>query len=115
MYFRHVMWPGFAALALCAPVLADRTLSYVERSSGLTPPALEGGGTELEFADVNGDGHPDLVSVGDDGTSRARGDWGIPAAPCYRWHSTMAGASDDQYRDLSAWKDPTPPRPWEVP
>lgn len=40
-------------------------LSYIESSDGLVPPNLETGPTELEMGDVNGDGNPDLVSIGD--------------------------------------------------
>jgi len=43
-------------------------LRYVESSAGLTPPALDGGYLEVEVGDVNGDGHPDLVSIGDHGS-----------------------------------------------
>jgi hypothetical protein len=42
-------------------------LEYVESSVGLTPPSLDGGPTEVEMVDVDGDGHVDLVSVGDHG------------------------------------------------
>jgi hypothetical protein len=53
--------------ALAVATATAQTLSFVERSSGLSQPGLEAGNTELEFGDVNGDGHPDLVSVGDHG------------------------------------------------
>ncbi len=43
-------------------------LEYVDSSIGLQTPTMEGGNTELEFGDVNGDGHPDIVSVGDHGS-----------------------------------------------
>jgi len=43
-------------------------VAYVESSSGLTPPSLDGGRTELEMGDVDGDGRLDLVSVGDHGS-----------------------------------------------
>ncbi len=46
---------------------ANRSLSYVESSIGLKPPVWEGGKTELEFGDINGDGHADLISLGDHG------------------------------------------------
>ena len=46
---------------------AAGTLSYVESSAGLSTPTMEGGRTEIEFGDVNADGHPDLVSIGDHG------------------------------------------------
>jgi len=45
-----------------------QTLTYVERSTGLQQPGMDAGSTELEFADVDADGHPDLVSVGDHGS-----------------------------------------------
>jgi hypothetical protein len=43
-------------------------LVYVEIATGLEPPTLEGGRTEIEIGDVDGDGHLDLVSVGDHGS-----------------------------------------------
>jgi hypothetical protein len=43
-------------------------LVYVESSSGLENPGMEGGRTEMEFADVDGDGHLDIVSSGDHGS-----------------------------------------------
>jgi PKD domain/FG-GAP-like repeat len=45
----------------------SRTITFVEKSTGLQPPTLEGGNTELELADMNNDGNPDLISVGDHG------------------------------------------------
>ena len=42
-------------------------VSYVESSGGLGTPKLDGGYTEVEMADVDGDGKIDLVSVGDHG------------------------------------------------
>ncbi len=47
-----------------------RALSYVESSTNLEPPALENGYTEIEMADLDGDGNVDLVSVGDHGNPR---------------------------------------------
>ena len=43
-------------------------VSYVESSGGLIPPSMEGGRTEVEMGDVNGDGFLDLVSIGDHGS-----------------------------------------------
>jgi hypothetical protein len=43
-------------------------LEYQESSSGLIPPTLEGGRTEIEMVDVNNDGNLDLVSIGDHGS-----------------------------------------------
>jgi hypothetical protein len=42
--------------------------TYVESSSGLNNPFLEGGRTEVELADMNGDGNLDIISVGDHGS-----------------------------------------------
>lgn len=46
---------------------ARAQLIYVESSQGLDVPGFESGDSELEMADVNGDGHLDIVSVGDHG------------------------------------------------
>ncbi len=44
-------------------------LSYVECSSGFhSNPVLEGGRTELEFADINSDGNVDILCIGDHGS-----------------------------------------------
>jgi len=42
--------------------------TYVESSSGLNNPFLEGGRTEVELADMNNDGNLDIISVGDHGS-----------------------------------------------
>lgn len=57
----------FAALAAAVVLSAPEPLHYLEASSGLKPPTFEGGATEFEMADVDQDGHIDLVSVGDHG------------------------------------------------
>ncbi|MFG0251687.1 MAG: FG-GAP repeat domain-containing protein [Phycisphaerales bacterium JB038] len=59
---------SLAPVLLLAVATASAQLSYVERSSGLEEPEMENGNTEIEFADVNGDGHVDIVSVGDHGS-----------------------------------------------
>jgi hypothetical protein len=51
-----------------AGVAAAGGLSYVDSSTGLETPTMEGGRTEIEFGDVNADGHPDIVSIGDHGS-----------------------------------------------
>ncbi|MBE0432723.1 VCBS repeat-containing protein [candidate division WOR-3 bacterium] len=43
-------------------------LDYVESSSGLQNPQWESGRTELELADINGDGNIDILSIGDHGS-----------------------------------------------
>jgi hypothetical protein len=58
----------FASAALLLMVGAALGLSYVECSDGFQDnPVLEGGRTELEFADVNNDGDIDIISIGDHG------------------------------------------------
>jgi len=48
--------------------LAMGQIGYVECSSGFEGnPELEGGRTELEFADINNDGNIDILSIGDHG------------------------------------------------
>ncbi|MFO7651253.1 MAG: VCBS repeat-containing protein [bacterium] len=48
---------------------AAAQLSYVETSTGFQcNPELDGGRSELELADVNDDGHIDILSVGDHGS-----------------------------------------------
>ncbi len=42
-------------------------LTYTESSTGLANPEWEGGRSELEFADMNGDGNIDIISIGDHG------------------------------------------------
>ncbi len=42
--------------------------TYVESSAGLAAVLWEGGNTELEFADTNGDGNLDLLAIGDHGS-----------------------------------------------
>jgi hypothetical protein len=42
-------------------------IAFVEKSTGLNNPAKDGGNTELELYDVNRDGYPDIISLGDHG------------------------------------------------
>jgi len=43
-------------------------VTFVEKSTGLNIPAKDTGRTELELADINNDGHLDIISVGDHGS-----------------------------------------------
>jgi len=60
------------AFAMAAALLAcgmASGLSYVECSAGFqNNPEMEGGRTELEFADINNDGDVDILSIGDHGS-----------------------------------------------
>lgn len=56
-------------LVLAVAVAAvQANLGYIECSAGLEPPRMEGGRTELEFADLNNDGNVDIVGIGDHGS-----------------------------------------------
>ena len=63
---------GFVLLSLCSPHLTGNVsaLDYVDASPPDDPPfpEWEGGDTVLRFADINGDGHVDLLSIGDHGS-----------------------------------------------
>lgn len=48
--------------------VSGTTVTFVEKSTGLETPTKEGGNTELELADMNNDGHLDIISVGDHGS-----------------------------------------------
>ena len=56
---RHTMSSLLVPAAVFAfPALTTaQSVSFVESSSGLQQPGMEGGGTELEFSDVDADGH----------------------------------------------------------
>lgn len=58
----------FVTLIIVVSAGSAPALDYEESSTGLGIPALEGGRTEVEMADVNDDGHIDLVSIGDHGS-----------------------------------------------
>ena len=56
-----------ACCVLSAAVLHAQ-VDYAQVSTGLNTPAWDGGRTTLRLADLNGDGHLDLVTVGDHGS-----------------------------------------------
>ncbi|MBC8329644.1 MAG: VCBS repeat-containing protein [Planctomycetes bacterium] len=51
-----------------APQPLPEPLRYLESSNGLGNPQMDGGPTEVEMGDVNGDGFPDLLTIGDHGS-----------------------------------------------
>lgn len=67
---QHRLWIlGLLLLLLSLTVSSGniQTLSYVESSLALQIIQWDGGRSELEFADINGDGNKDILSVGDHG------------------------------------------------
>jgi len=64
---RRVVVVAAAVLLVVGSALGQ--LGYVECSTGFqNNPAMEGGRTELEFADINNDGNIDILSIGDHGS-----------------------------------------------
>ncbi len=66
MHARTALPAVLVLVVSIAPYAA--ALEYVESSTGLVPPSMDGGHTELEFADINADGDVDLLSIGDHGS-----------------------------------------------
>ncbi len=59
---------GVVAASVISLQLHGDDLAYVDSSNGLETPGMEGGPSEFEFADVNADGHVDIISIGDHGS-----------------------------------------------
>mgnify|MGYP002750004243 CR=1 FL=1 len=55
-------------------IKSGRQVTFIEKSTGLNIPEKEGGGTELELADINNDGHLDIICVGDHGSPYVNSD-----------------------------------------
>jgi len=60
----------FSILALLLTTLSvneSTAVTLILKANGLNTPARENGRTEYELADVNGDGHPDIITLSDHG------------------------------------------------
>lgn len=55
------------AVAVILSMFTPASVTLILKANGLDNPPKENGRTEYELSDVNGDGHPDIVSVGDHG------------------------------------------------
>lgn len=64
-HLRHIL--VLICLIVVATAAPGAAVTLVEKSTGFSAIDWEEGHTELEFADANGDGHLDLLSVGDHG------------------------------------------------
>jgi hypothetical protein len=78
----HIRRASAALVALLAVMgvgssIALGQLSYVDRSAGLGVPELDTGKMEIEFGDVDGDGHLDLVTIGDHGSPHGSDEHGV--------------------------------------
>ena len=65
---RWILWIILFSVLPGILALDAQPLSYQESSIGLQYPQWEGGSTELEFGDINADGNPDIVTIGDHGS-----------------------------------------------
>ncbi len=65
---RWILWITLFSVFSGILALDAQPLSYQESSIGLQYPQWEGGWTELEFGDINADGNPDIVTIGDHGS-----------------------------------------------
>jgi hypothetical protein len=92
-------------------------VTFVEKSTGLNNPEKEGGDTEYELADINNDGHLDVISVGDHGSpyinsdqhgimvwsGDGEGTWSVNQTGYFGYGGIEAGdLNNDGYLDV-AW------------
>jgi len=69
MRHRPSSLPAAGTVLLCAgSLLAGDRLTYVDSSAGLLTPTMDSGRTEIEFGDLDGDGHVDMAMIGDHGS-----------------------------------------------
>lgn len=96
---------------------ASANVTFVEKSTGLGNPEKEGGDTEYELADINNDGHLDIISVGDHGSpyvntnqhgimvwsGNGKGKWSVNQTGNFGYGGIEAGdLNNDGYLDV-AW------------
>src|SRR3972149_6576214 len=63
--------PATPSSLASAPLSADTgPIAFTDSSSGLGSVKWEGGNSELKFADWDGDGNPDIITIGDHGNPK---------------------------------------------
>lgn len=112
-----------AAISLATALYRDDHGSYPGTLNELVPvylpsvPAdpMSSVGAPVGYMIIAGGSRPILISAGDDGIMQTKNESTIPLSAMYDYNNTRGRPCDDQYTDLSAWKDPAPPPPAPAP
>lgn len=59
---------AFALYVGLTQIISGQTLSYLRLTNGLNSPQFETGRTDFRIDDMNEDGHPDILTIGDHGS-----------------------------------------------
>ncbi len=74
LVFAAIVGIGLVAGLAAGLAAGASAVTLVSRSAGLEVPSKEEGNTEFELGDIDGDGHLDIVSVGDHGSPYVNSD-----------------------------------------
>ncbi len=117
--FRGRMYQRVAAISLATALYRADHGTYPRALNELVPaylPAvpvdpMSASGAPFGYMIVADGRRPILISAGEDGIMQTKDESFIPLCAMYGYTDTRGRPCDDQYIDLSAWKDPTPPPP----